>query len=87
MRSTRLETIWYNEQPNTIWLRDDGLIGWGEAYDVPHAISAIIHAVFANLLLGRSPFDIEPARDNLFSTCSLHPCVLHLPRQGSQPDH
>ena len=62
MKITRLETIWIDEQPNTMWLRihtDEGLIGLGETFYVPRAVSAVIHDVFATLLLGRSPFDIE----------------------------
>jgi galactonate dehydratase len=35
MQITRIETIWIDEQPNTMWLRihtDDGLIGLGETF-------------------------------------------------------
>ncbi|MGO9310750.1 MAG: mandelate racemase/muconate lactonizing enzyme family protein [Spirochaetia bacterium] len=74
MKITRLETIWIDEQPNTMWLRihtDDGLVGLGETYYVPRAISAIIHDVFANLLLGRSPLDIDNHWTNLFSTVNF----------------
>jgi L-alanine-DL-glutamate epimerase-like enolase superfamily enzyme len=41
MKITKLETIWFDEQPNTIWVRihtDDGLIGLGETYYVPRAV-------------------------------------------------
>jgi L-alanine-DL-glutamate epimerase-like enolase superfamily enzyme len=58
MKITRLETIWIDEQPNTVWLRihtDDGLIGLGETFYVPRAVSAVIHDVFATLLIERSP--------------------------------
>ena len=71
---SRLETIWFDEQPNTLWLRihtDDGLIGLGETYYVPRAVSAVIHDVFANLLLGRSAFDIENHWNNMFSTVNF----------------
>src|SRR5512147_2806727 len=74
MKITRLETIWYDEQPNTIWVRihtDEGLIGLGETYYVPRAVNAVIHDVFANLLLGRSPFDIENHWNNMFSTVNF----------------
>ena len=74
MKITRLETIWFDEQPNTIWVRihtDDGLIGLGETYYVPRAVSAVIHDVFANLLLGRSAFDIENHWNNMFSTVNF----------------
>jgi galactonate dehydratase len=74
MKITQLETIWFDEQPNTIWLRihsDDGLIGLGETYYAPRAVSAMIHDVFANLLLGRSAFDIENHWNNMFSTVNF----------------
>ncbi len=74
MKITRIETIWIDEQPNTCWVRlhtDDGLIGLGETYYVPRAVSAMIHDVFANLLLGRSAFDIESHWNNMFSTVNF----------------
>jgi galactonate dehydratase len=74
MKITRIETIWIDEQPNTMWVRlhtDDGLIGLGETFYVPRAVSAIIHDVFANLLLGRSPLDIENHWNNMFSTVNF----------------
>lgn len=74
MKISRIETIWCDEQPNTIWVRihtDDGLIGLGETFYVPRAVSAIIHDVFANLLLGRSPLDIENHWNNMFSTVNF----------------
>src|SRR5258708_14982910 len=74
MQITRLETIWIDEQPNTMWLRihtDDGLIGLGETFYVPRAVSAVIHDVFATLLIGRSPFDIERHWHNMFSTVNF----------------
>jgi len=74
MKITRLETIWIDEQPNTMWLRihtDEGLIGLGETFYVPRAVSAVIHDVFATLLIGRSPFDIERLWHNMFSTVNF----------------
>ncbi|MBC7813909.1 MAG: mandelate racemase/muconate lactonizing enzyme family protein [Burkholderiales bacterium] len=74
MKITRLETIWLDDQPNTTWLRihtDDGLIGLGETFYVPRAVSAIIHDVFAVLLLGRSPFDIESHWHNMMGTVNF----------------
>lgn len=38
MKITRIETVWIDEQPNTMWVRlhtDDGLIGLGETFYVP----------------------------------------------------
>jgi L-alanine-DL-glutamate epimerase-like enolase superfamily enzyme len=74
MKLTKIETIWFDEQPNTLWVRlhtEDGLIGLGETYYTPRAVSAIIHDVFANLLLGRSALDIENHWNNLFSTVNF----------------
>jgi L-alanine-DL-glutamate epimerase-like enolase superfamily enzyme len=74
MKITRLETIWIDEQPNTMWLRihtDDGLIGLGETFYAPRAVSAMIHDVFAMLLLGRNPIDIENHWNNMFSTVNF----------------
>jgi len=74
VKITRLETIWFDEQPNTLWLRvhtDDGLVGLGETYYVPRAVSAVIHDVFAGLLLGRDPRDIDAHWTALFSTVNF----------------
>ena len=74
MKITRLETIWLDEQPNTTWVRihtDDGLVGLGETFYVPRAISAMVHDVFANLLLGRSALDIESHWQNMFYTVNF----------------
>lgn len=56
--------------PNNLWVRiytEDGLVGLGETYYVPRAIAAIIHDVFAPLLVGREAFDIENHWNNMFS--------------------
>jgi galactonate dehydratase len=69
-----LETIWIDEQPNTLWLRihtDDGLVGLGETYYAPRAVSAIVHDVYASLLLGRDPLDIDNLWTNIFSTVNF----------------
>jgi L-alanine-DL-glutamate epimerase-like enolase superfamily enzyme len=74
VKITKIETIWIDDQPNTLWVRlhtDDGLVGLGETYYTPRAVSAIIHDVFANLLLGRSALDIENHWNNLFSTINF----------------
>jgi galactonate dehydratase len=74
MKITRLETIWIDEQPNTTWLRihtDDGLIGLGETFYVPRAVSAMIHDVFAPLLLGDNPLDIERLWHNMMGTVNF----------------
>src|SRR5689334_11374162 len=74
MKITRLETVWIDEQPNTMWLRvhtDEGLVGLGETFYAPRAVSALIHDVLAQLLLGQSPLDIERHWTNMFSTVNF----------------
>jgi len=56
--------------PNNLWLRiysDDGLVGLGETYYLPRAVSAVVHDLLAPLLIGRDAFDIENHWNNLFS--------------------
>jgi galactonate dehydratase len=56
--------------PNNLWVRiytENGLIGLGETYYLPRAVSAIIHDLFAGLLIGRDAVDIENHWNNLFS--------------------
>src|ERR1035438_4037205 len=70
MKINRLQTIWLDEHPNNLWVRvhtDEGLVGLGETYYVPRAVNAVIHDVFAPLLIGRDPLDIENHWNNLFS--------------------
>ena len=60
--------------PNNLWVRiytDEGLTGLGETYYVPRAVSAIIHDMYAPLLIGRNPLDIENHWNNLFSLVSF----------------
>lgn len=86
MKITRIETIWFEALPHTVWEKDhsasrqalpnnlwvriytdEGLVGLGETYYLPRAVSAIIHDVFAKLLINRDPRDIENHWNNLFS--------------------
>ena len=56
--------------PNNLWVRvytSDGRVGLGETYYLPRAVSAVIHDLFAPLLIGRDPVDIENHWNNLFS--------------------
>ncbi len=60
--------------PNNLWVRiytDTGLVGLGETYYAPRAVSALIHDTFAPLLIGRNPLDIENHWNNLFSLASF----------------
>lgn len=74
MKITKLETIWIDEQPNTTWVQlhtDDGLIGLGETFYVPRAVSAMVHDVFASILLDRNPLDIENHWANMMGTVNF----------------
>jgi L-alanine-DL-glutamate epimerase-like enolase superfamily enzyme len=56
--------------PNNLWIRihtDDGLVGLGETYYLPRAVAAIVHDVYAPLLLGRDPLEIENHWQNMFA--------------------
>jgi galactonate dehydratase len=60
--------------PNNLWVRihtADGLVGLGETYYLPRAVAAIIHDLFAGLLLGRDACDIENHWNNLFSLANF----------------
>ncbi|HEY8287084.1 MAG TPA: mandelate racemase/muconate lactonizing enzyme family protein [Chloroflexota bacterium] len=74
MKIEKLETVWLDAHPHTLWLRihtDQGLVGLGETYYAPRAVSAIIHDVLANLLIGQSVFDIERLWANMFATVNF----------------
>ncbi|MDE3067332.1 MAG: mandelate racemase/muconate lactonizing enzyme family protein [Verrucomicrobiota bacterium] len=56
--------------PNNLWVRihaDDSLVGLGETYYLPGAVASVIHDVYAPLLIGRDPLDIENHWNNLFA--------------------
>ncbi len=60
--------------PINLWLRlhtDEGLVGIGETYYAPEAVGSIIHNVFAPLLIGRDPLDIENHWSNLFAVANF----------------
>src|SRR5690349_18806832 len=83
MRITQVETVWLEAgpsgppagpgrraAPNNLWVRlhtDEGLVGLGETYYTPRAVSAVVHDTLAPLLIGRSAFDIENHWNNCFS--------------------
>lgn len=74
MKIEKLETVWIDAQPHTLWLRmhtDQGLVGLGETYYAPRAVAALIHDVLANLLIGRSPFEIERLWSEMFATVNF----------------
>jgi galactonate dehydratase len=74
VKITKLETVWLDAHPHTLWVRvhtDVGLVGLGETYYAPRAVAALIHDVLATLLIGRSAFDIERHWANMFATVNF----------------
>jgi L-alanine-DL-glutamate epimerase-like enolase superfamily enzyme len=60
--------------PNNLWVRihtDTGLSGIGETYYLPRAVAAVIHDIYAPLLIGRDPRDIENHWQNMFALASF----------------
>jgi L-alanine-DL-glutamate epimerase-like enolase superfamily enzyme len=60
--------------PNNLWVRiytDTDLVGLGETYYLPKAISSVIHELYAPLLIGRDPIDIENHWSNMFALVSF----------------
>lgn len=74
MKIEKLETVWIDSQPNTLWVRvhtDEGLVGLGETYYAPRAVAALIHDVLSKLLIGQPAFDIESHWTNMFATVNF----------------
>lgn len=85
MKITKIETICFpasraarsesrHALPNNLWVRiysDNGLCGTGETYYLPRAVAAVIHDLFAPLLIGREALDIENHWNNMFSLASF----------------
>ncbi len=71
------DSVWREQHPNSrqalpnnLWVRihtDEGLVGLGETYYLPRAVSAVIHDLYASILIGRNALDIENHWNNLFS--------------------
>ena len=75
------EALWQQTQPgtrqafpNNLWVRlhtNEGFVGLGETYYLPRAVCAIIHDLYAPLLIGRDALDIESHWTNLFSVVNF----------------
>jgi galactonate dehydratase len=62
MKITTFDTIQCTEYPNVTWVQvhtDAGLIGLGETYFGPEAVSGYIHETVAPKLLGQDPLRID----------------------------
>ena len=62
MKITRVETIRCDEFWHVLWVRihtDNGLVGLGETWYLPRAVSSVIHEIYAPMLIGKDPMDRE----------------------------
>lgn len=62
MKVTAIETILLGDFPNLLWLHihtDEGIVGLGETFYGPQAVSAYLHETVAPYLLGQDPRRIE----------------------------
>ena len=69
MKIVRLETVRVEEKDRVVWVRihtDEGHVGLGETWYGAEAVEGAIHELFAPLLLGRDPRDIERHWFNMF---------------------
>lgn len=69
MKITKIETIILKDIHRGIWVRvhtDAGYIGLGETWYTPRGIAGIIHELFAPILVGQNPLDIERHWKDMF---------------------
>jgi L-alanine-DL-glutamate epimerase-like enolase superfamily enzyme len=62
MKITKIETIRVKEFPHVIWVQihsDEGQVGLGETWYAARVVEAAVHDVYAPVLIGRDPMDIE----------------------------
>lgn len=70
MKITKIETIHVDEFWHVMWVRvhtDNGLIGLGETWYLPRAVSAVIHEIFAPSIIGQDPMNREGIWAQLFN--------------------
>jgi len=46
---------------------DDGTVGWGEAFAAPRTVAAHVEEVFADAVVGASPWDAERLADDVYT--------------------
>ncbi len=69
VKITKVETIRCDEFFHVLWVRvhtDNGLIGLGETWYLPRAVSSVIHEIFGPMLIGRDPMDREGLWSKMF---------------------
>ena len=69
MKITKVETIRVEEFDRVVWVQiytDEGHVGLGETWYGAQAVEASIHELFAPMLVGRNPLEIERHWHNMF---------------------
>jgi L-alanine-DL-glutamate epimerase-like enolase superfamily enzyme len=69
MKITRVETIRVAEMPRVVWVQlytDEGQVGLGETWYGARTVEAAVHELFAPMLIGRDPLNIERHWHNMF---------------------
>ena len=69
MKIKNITTINIEEIPQITWVQietDNGIIGLGETFFGPKAVSGCIHEIFSPMLIGKNPFNIEKHWKNMF---------------------
>ena len=69
MKITKIETIHLKEFPAATWVQiytDNGHMGLGETWFGPRAVAGAIHEIFAPMLIGKSPLEIEKHWRDMF---------------------
>ena len=79
MHITKIETVHIQdaeyERHRNLWVQvhtDDGLVGLGETQTLPSAVAEVIHELYAPMLLGRDPADIECIWADLYSAIHFY---------------
>ncbi len=69
MKITKVETIRVQELSHILWVQvytDEGLVGLGETWYAPRAVAAVVHEVFAPLIIGQDPLRVELLWQTMF---------------------
>nr|WP_081841733.1 mandelate racemase/muconate lactonizing enzyme family protein [Alicyclobacillus macrosporangiidus] len=75
MRIRAIETIQLPEHPHHLFVQihtDEGVSGLGETFPRPSSSAAVIHDVFAGMLLGKNPLEIERHWRDMFQAIHYH---------------
>jgi len=75
MKVTAIETVHVAEFANVLWVRietDEGLVGLGETFRNPEAVTAYIHETIAPYLLGKNALQVELHHHNHNEVIASH---------------